>query len=575
MTYHSLRSSSRILAAAAAAAASVALLATPAAAQDPDTGELLAPPHLSVVDGPAHFDRDGVLVPAEAGQILTAGDRMTTRAGRLEILFGDGTALHLDQNSTIDLLEEDLIRLVEGRVYLHLAPSDPPFEYRIDTPSASVRTAVAGEYRISAGPITELAVARGFASIATTTGSLTLRSGEFIQVREGQPLGYTLPFNAAAWDPFDRWSQDRRRPRVTTVSSAPLQGPLTAYNATLSRHGTWGPHADYGQVWYPHVPAGWRPFYNGRWSTIAPYGWTWIGSDAWAWPTHYYGNWGVTTAGAWFWIPGVRWRPAHVHWTVTNAHVGWIPWGVSVDVFGFGFTAVPRNVFAVNVVVPRHVVRVSHRSLRPLVVAVAPPLPRNVVVRRAFGSARRNVFVSQVDSRGRQVRDPGPRVAQPRRGPSALVRAAVGPRSSLEQGRQQVDVRDEPRTGRPDIERRALDRTPDRASAPVSAERQQAPLREQPPLRSHGGAVASGGAEWRMPRRESREDDGGRTAAPRREPPRIDTPPPVERRNESRSEPAPRQAPREERSAPREERSAPRDADRSERSSGARQRWPN
>jgi hypothetical protein len=511
-------------------AALALLCATHAVAQDPpaSTGDLLAPPHISLVEGAATLDRDGSIVPADAGLILASGDRLTTRSGRLEILFGEGSALHLDERTTVDLLDDDLLRLVEGRAYLYVTPSDPPFEYRIDTPAASVRTAVAGEYRIVAGSVSELAVARGLASIATSAGSLVLRSGELIQVRAGEAPGFVVPFNAAAWDPFDRWSQDRRRPRGAAITSAPLQGPLTAYNATLSHHGTWSYHADHGTVWYPHVAAGWRPFYHGRWTTIAPYGWTWVGIDPWAWPTHYYGSWGVTSAGAWFWIPGLKWRPAAVHWTVTASHVGWVPWGFgSVDVFGF--TVVPRSVFHVNVIVPRHVVKLPRSTLRPLVVAASPPLPRGLAVPRAFGAERRPaVFASRAD-RAAPVRAPGTvtrRVAQPRTPstPVAGVRSGAAARVPLAEG---TPVTPEA------TDRRAIQRAPAPALAPdaPSAERQfptvreQAPRREaapnrQPPsLRSHGGAVPSAGSEWRMPRREGADTDSagagqGRAAMP-------------------------------------------------------------
>jgi hypothetical protein len=539
----------------------VALLvwtSTVAAAQDPDTDDLLAPPHLSIVDGAANLDRDGALVAAEIGQILAAGDRLTTRGGRVEILFGDGSALHLDERTTIDLLDEDLIRLVEGRAYLHVAPSEPPFEYRIDTPAASIRTAVAGEYRIMAGPVSELAVARGLASISTTAGSLALRSGEVIQVRYGEAPGFAMPFNAAAWDPFDRWSQDRRRPRVASITSAPLQGPLTPYNATLSQHGTWSQHADHGHVWYPHVPGGWRPFYNGRWTTLAPYGWVWAGGDPWAWPTHYYGSWGVTHAGAWFWIPGARWRPAAVHWTVTSTHVGWLPWGAGLDVFGF--TVIPRTVFAVNVIVPRHVVRVSHTALRPLAIAQSPPLPRGFVGPRAFGAHRRPAIFAS--------RAPATRVAQPRRGPSALVEAAVGGNART------LRDRDRGRPAAATSQRRAVDRSPGSAGSPPI--REQSAFRDQPalmPRRDDAEARAArlrsayGGAPQPESRTESRpeprvesrsaprsDDSGARAARLRsaygdssRPEPRTESRP--EPRSAPRSE-APQRAPREAAPAP-------------------------
>lgn len=362
--------------------------------QEPQqSDDLPAPPHLSLIEGSADLEREGRVGAAELGQILAAGDRLSTRAGRIEILFGDGSALHLDEGTTVDLLDDGLVRLLAGRVFLHVTTSDDSaFEYRVDTPAATISTDVPGEYRLLVpdpdSPTTELAVARGAALVTTEQDSLTVRAGELVRVRAGERPGYPVAFNAADWSAFDRWSYERRHGRVQPYASA-LPVALSPYATTLGHHGTWSHHATYGAVWYPRVAVGWRPFFHGRWTSFAPYGWTWIGFDAWSWPTHYYGSWGVTHAGVWFWVPGRHWRPAAVHWTITAGHIGWVPWGFG-RIDRFGFTVVPRRAFAVNVVVPRHAVRVH--TIRPVVrsaVVVRPPLPRGSRAPRAFAADRR------------------------------------------------------------------------------------------------------------------------------------------------------------------------------------------
>ncbi len=47
---------------------------------------------------------------------VLAGDRVRTRAGRVEVLFADGSTLHLDGNTLVDFQSDDVIRLLDGRV---------------------------------------------------------------------------------------------------------------------------------------------------------------------------------------------------------------------------------------------------------------------------------------------------------------------------------------------------------------------------------------------------------------------------------------------------------------------------
>ena len=68
---------------------------------------------------------------------LLAGDRVRTQNGRVEILFGDGSTLHLDTDTTVDFQSDELVRLLDGRVRLSIPGPDRQVSYRIDAPFAS------------------------------------------------------------------------------------------------------------------------------------------------------------------------------------------------------------------------------------------------------------------------------------------------------------------------------------------------------------------------------------------------------------------------------------------------------
>ncbi len=145
--------------------------------------------------------------------------------------------------------------------------------YQIDTPSASAATDGPGEYRVALmngrGALeTELAVFRGYATLATDVGSTAVRAGERTLARDDLAPSQPLPFNSARFDAFDRWASARRDARAGTTSTRYLPRDLYAYSSTFDSNGTWGYEAPYGNVWYPTVAPGWRPYSNGYWSSV-------------------------------------------------------------------------------------------------------------------------------------------------------------------------------------------------------------------------------------------------------------------------------------------------------------------
>jgi Family of unknown function (DUF6600)/FecR protein len=349
---------------------------TPARAQDP-AGEV--PAHISYVDGAAVLERDGRNETAPTSMPLLAGDRVRTQAGRVEILYADGSTLHLDSSTVVDFQSDEVIRLMNGRVRLNIAGSTRSVGYRVDAPAAWVQIAMPGEYRISvlAESEVELAVLRGSAELLNDGGRTPLGAGQRAFARLGVAPSSAYVFNSAAWDSFDRWSEARRDARLG-ISAEYLPDTVRPYASTFVEYGSWQNVPTYGYVWYPRVRPGWRPYYYGRWTTLRPWGWTWIGSDPWAWPTHHFGRWGFS-AGAWFWIPGGTWGPAWVSWAYAPGYVSWCPLGwnnrplfsfVNVNVFGgrrydpwHAWTVVPHRGFGrgfVNV----NVINASHIDFR-------------------------------------------------------------------------------------------------------------------------------------------------------------------------------------------------------------------
>ena len=349
-------------------------------AQSASLSDAQAPAHISFVEGSAVLERDGVADKSPGSMPLLAGDRVRTQNGRVEILFTDGSTLHLDNYSAIDLQSDDLVRLVDGRIRLSIPGSSRAVSYRIDGPQGWAHISEPGDYRMAlaqsaGGGELEFAVMRGGAELANEGGRTPLRAGERAFVRAGAAPSEAYVANSSALDAFDRWSEARRDQRMA-ASTQYLPEEVRPYAASFEQYGSWSNEPTYGYVWYPRVAVGWRPYYHGRWVGLKPYGWTWIASDPWGWPTHHYGRWGISPAGAWFWIPGRTWGAAWVSWAYAPGYVSWCPLGWNNrPVYYFNvharydpwraWTVVPRHRFGYGIV-GHSVVRATHIDRRTL-----------------------------------------------------------------------------------------------------------------------------------------------------------------------------------------------------------------
>ena len=308
-----------------------------------------APPagYLSAIEGAARVDREGALTDAERGLPLIGGDRLRTDAGRLEITLTDGSRIHLDRFSEIELPSELVVRLARGRLLVSLKPGVRD-RISVEAPGALARFDEDGQYRVAVGGDdvvdVELAVLRGSAELSSEGGAVRLGTGERARVRDGEAptRAEMLASNPTT---LERWADELTAANYQggRVSQSYLPDELDSYAPSFDQYGTWQSDETYGSVWYPTVASDWRPYYNGRWDHMRSYGWTWVTADPWwGYPTHHYGRWQLSYNGSWFWIPSRHWGPAWVYWATTPSYVGWCPLGWNghpvVNVFAYGGT---------------------------------------------------------------------------------------------------------------------------------------------------------------------------------------------------------------------------------------------
>ncbi len=305
------------------------------------------PAHLAVVDGAVTLEREGQAQPADVNVALLAGDRLRTERGRAEILFGDGSALDLDKDTSVDLLSDSLIRLRTGRAApVHharqqrgrisrrrrglLGPDSQRGRFqRLYVRSAPDPARSRSRRASAARPSSRTPTAARSCAPASMPGRASTPS----------PRARPRSIRRAA-DDFDHWVEDQRDARTSTTSSQYLPSEMRTYGGAFDAYGTWGNEPSYGTVWYPQVSTGWQPYSDGYWSAYGSYGWFWVGPTVWSWPTHHYGRWGVSS-GRWFWVPGRQWAPAWVSWATSPGYVGWCPLGVDGRPVGWFNANVP------------------------------------------------------------------------------------------------------------------------------------------------------------------------------------------------------------------------------------------
>ena len=179
--------------------------------------------------------------------------------GRVEMLFADGSTLHLDHNTVVDFQSDEVIRLLE-----RARPADDPRPAARASPIASTRrpagcrstsrasTASRVARRHANGSEVELAVLRGARRAGQRGRPHALRAGERAFARAGAaprtPTSSTpRPGTRSIAGPRARRDDAARRVgAVPPRDSASVRGDVRS-------HGYWQRRTDYGYVWYPRV----------------------------------------------------------------------------------------------------------------------------------------------------------------------------------------------------------------------------------------------------------------------------------------------------------------------------------
>ncbi len=265
---------------------------------------------------------------------VTTGDNLWVAEGsRAEVDYGGGQ-LRIGEATNVNVAELDDHHLglfvAQGHVVLRVRSFEAGDSVVVDTPSTQLTFDRPGLYDIDVvDGVTTLGVRQGQAQVFAGNGMQPVNPSQSVVVGN-DPSGLQYR-GALALSPLAQWSGERDR-LYDQAQTPYVSRQMVGYN-DLAQYGTWQPHADYGNVWFPTtVPAGWAPYSNGYWVDTAGYGLTWVDAAPWGYAPFHYGRW-VYVGNRWGWAPGAyvarpAWAPALVAWT------GGAGWSVGVNYGG-------------------------------------------------------------------------------------------------------------------------------------------------------------------------------------------------------------------------------------------------
>jgi hypothetical protein len=297
---------------------------------------------------------------------VVAGNSFWTQPdAQAELEFGD-SRITMNSSTEFDLGALDntgvTATLPQGEVFLHVRSLAAGETVTLQTPRGAVTVAAPGDYGIAAGDTenpTVITVISGAAQVAGTSLSLS------VAPRQAATITGTDTFvgsvGPAQPDPFLSAMLARNLPSPVAPAAVPSAVATLPGGEDLAMVGTWQTAPDYGQVWYPPVPAGWVPYRNGHWAYILPWGWTWVDDAPWGFAPFHYGRWAFI-GNRWGWVPGVEvaaarpvYAPALVAFfgvgvgvgVAIGGSVGWCPLGPG-EAYHPWYHATDRYVRAVN-----------------------------------------------------------------------------------------------------------------------------------------------------------------------------------------------------------------------------------
>jgi hypothetical protein len=319
-------------------------LTQPVAAQDQQDQD--DPPsrvaRLGYMQGSISFQPAGESEWVEAVQNrpMTTGDKIwADRDSRAELQLGSAV-IDLNSNSGISFLNLDdrtvQIQLSSGSINVRVRHLSRDDVFEIDTPNQAFSIYQPGRYRVEAsedGTYTVVSIREGQGESTGNGQTYTVHAGQRVTFSGTNSLNAEVE-QIGAPDDFDNWCY-RRYGRYENAQSARYVSHDVVGYEDLDDNGDWRPSPSYGNVWFPHVSAGWAPYREGHWAWIDPWGWTWVDDEPWGYAPFHYGRW-VFITGRWGWLPGpVEVVPVYAPALVVfvgggggfGGIVGWFPLG--------------------------------------------------------------------------------------------------------------------------------------------------------------------------------------------------------------------------------------------------------
>jgi len=292
-------------------------------------------------------------VTATLNRPITTGDRLWADANSRSELHIGSTAIRMDSNTGISLLNLDdamaQIRLSDGSLLLRVRHLDKDTTFEVDTPNVAFSILRPGIYRIDANPDaneTIITVRMGEGEVIGGGRSYRVISDQQVILTGTDSLNYDL--RRAEFQPLsdlEQWARSRDEREDRAGATHYVSTEMTGYE-DLDAYGAWQEVPEFGWCWYPRsVVVGWAPYRFGHWVWIAPWGWTWVADEPWGFAPFHYGRW-TYYRSAWLWVPGPI-VPRPVYAPALVAWVGGGNIGVSIGVGGgIGwFPLGPREVF--------------------------------------------------------------------------------------------------------------------------------------------------------------------------------------------------------------------------------------
>ncbi len=347
---------------AVAAAACFALLAMPALAQDDDPPSQAG--RLAIVNGNVSIQPAGSQDWGQAylNYPIGPGDRIYTDSdARAEIQVGR-TYVRVGPGSDVTFVDFSSQALTfgaaQGSLHIRTRGLWEGQSLYVQTPSGTSTVQGPADFRVDIYPDQQTAIFTTYDGDQYISGAndvgMDTPPGQSLELVGTNPV-YPQWLQPAAADDLDNWSA-RRDQQIARASSYRYVSPDAAGAEDLDSYGQWTPGTEYGDMWFPNVPAGWQPYHNGHWVDHDPWGWVWVEDEPWGYAPFHYGRWS-NYHGRWGWVPGAReehpvWSPALVAFAGGAAMGGglsiWFPLGPG-EAYRPWYPCSPRYVNQVNI----------------------------------------------------------------------------------------------------------------------------------------------------------------------------------------------------------------------------------